>query len=506
MKLKWLFLGLLLLTATVIMYGSKQTLIMPTTTIWPINKGYDVMFSDNIMDNFNRSVGYVVGKNDVQPSDGNFMLNNKEYLSGSYKDFSLRNSNYTEDIWRTMKEVFQSVVQYGKENLMRTDINQTNAMMKKTALLVMPTFSPKWCNSNPPMENYLPCSYALFQSYFSQCNKFPEMGHWTNISVQSVDQAAKNMRLSATRVRHLPTGMNVSVQTMDMKATFKSPLCIMPQVDGELVHAAINNRNIKHIFMAGDSHGVRYFNALRRLLETEYHCDVLFQEVKANTHEYLEQQLGLNGLNPKALTNSHRGCNTCRTTLLNCTDKLNNTLRLEFIGIAFQTNPWLPNPKFCMNHSSDPNFSRFCRINSTLDLIYDYYLAERKPQVVITASTMCFDVTRFKSVDQMLKRYGQLKTLIEKLKPQSNMWFSSPYTRPMPPHNAKISVYNLGLYSLLHESLIQRKPVVIAGTNMFNMSYPIKDVIVQDQSHHHPVHYKEAINELLALWMTSDFT
>ena len=356
-------------------------------------------------------------------------------------------------------------------------------------------FSPLWCNSGPPVDNRPFCSYEVYQSYFSKCNKFPEMGYWTNINITYIDQAQRNRNLRAG--------------DMDPGAIFKSPLCIMPPVDGKRVHDEINKRNIRHIFMAGDSHGVRYFYALRRILQTVYHCDVIFEEPLHTSmlcpKEYLVRQLGLGS---EAIAHTRRGCSTCRTTLLSCTDSSNNTLRVEFIGMAFKTDPWLPSPQFCMNHSSDPKYSSFCSINSTLDLIYDYHLAARKPQVVITASTLCHDVGKFKSTGEFLDRYEHLNSLIKKLKPQTNMWLTSPYFKAKRDQdNEKNAVFNRRLFELIQKDLTQKKPVMIAGTNIFNMTKPIHHIkIKEDINHYSPVFYDEAMKELLTLWMTSDST
>ena len=113
-----------------------------------------------------------------------------------------------------------------------------------------PVVKHDWCNAMPrPYEGF--CSYNLFQSYFSVCKKLPDLGVWENISG-----------------RHLEN------------ATFSSPICKVKDYAGEPLLQQLTKTRVKRVLMAGDSHGIRCFKALKHLIvESGYQCNIQMQEI-----------------------------------------------------------------------------------------------------------------------------------------------------------------------------------------------------------------------------------
>jgi hypothetical protein len=326
------------------------------------------------------------------------------------------------------------------------------------------------------------CSNRVFQSYFNVCKKLPEFGNWTNIAGYKHGQAV-----------------------------FSTPLCKVQNVSGELLAEQLKGTHIDRILMIGDSHGFRYFTALKKLVSSSgYDCEMVLQEEgDQRGPKHMPHYLAKNwGISEKALTRKHRGCYSCRCNLVRCKHRSSrHTIELEFLGMVISSNFILPDRKVC----SKANYT-FCAARTEKELIFKYYLAERRPDVVMISTTSSHDYKTVKgkpirpTLKQVLPHYVALKSLVEGLNPKVTMWITTVYQRHSPSLNNDITAFNKALFKLLEKELTgaaKSPSLTMIGFDHTAIARPLSGVKwSKDAVHYHPVFYMEAINHLMNQFCT----
>ena len=318
------------------------------------------------------------------------------------------------------------------------------------------------------------CSNELFQSYFRICRKLPEFGNWTNIS-----------------------------EYKNGHASFSTPLCRVQNVSGEILAKQLIDTQSKRIFMIGDSHGFRYFTAVKHHIQSSgYQCKLILQEEgPENGRKHMLYYLATNwGIPQKSLTHGHRGCYSCRCTLLQCKHATtHHSLELEFLGLIISSSFILPNPKFC----SKGNYS-FCAARSGNELIFKYYLEHRKPDIVVISTTSSHDFKKQKGnvvkVDQVLPHYKALKTMVDSLYPKLTMWITTVFQRHQGFMNEEIHAFNQALFSLLEKDLTSSfsSRLTMIGFDHTALARQLsRQRWSKDSIHYHKSFYMEVISQLM---------
>jgi hypothetical protein len=243
-----------------------------------------------------------------------------------------------------------------------------------------------------------------------------------------------------------------------------------------------------------------------------YDCKLVLQEEgKEDGPKHMLHYIATNwGISEKVLTRKERGCKSCRCTLLRCKHKTSqHSIELEFLGLSISSNFILPNRKVCLkaNHT-------FCAAKTEKELIFKYYLADRKPDVVMISTTSSHDykVVKGKPVPrptlaQVLSHYTQLKSLVDGLNPKLTMWITTVFQRHSPTINKDIHAFNQALFKLLEKDLtgaVQSPSLTTIGFDHTVMARPLSPVkwSAADRIHYHPLFYMEAMNQLMNQFCT----
>ena len=176
--------------------------------------------------------------------------------------------------------------------------------------------------------------------------------------------------------------------------------------------------------------------------------------------------------------------------------------------MIFSSNFILPNREFCTKNSTE--YRRHCSASSEKELIFKYYLENRKPDVIIISTTSSHDFKNAshleRSVSEVLLYYEELKSLMYALKPNIVMWITTVFQRHQPYMNGQIKAFNKALFSLLESELTGavRSPLTIIGFDNTAISEPLSCIKwSSDTRHYHPVFYMEAMVQLINLFCSS---
>ena len=350
-----------------------------------------------------------------------------------------------------------------------------------------PNITSGWCTANlskRPHDGV--CSYKLFQTYFSVCGKFPDLGKWTGISGKKFDHAK-----------------------------FSSPFCHVESVTGKPLQSHLIKTGVKRILIVGDSHGVRYFKALRQMVnESGYDCQSILEEQgtqKGNRsmRHYISTVWGIPEV---ALKMNSRGCCSCTSTLLKCSPiGQGRIIELEFLGMVLSSNFTVPNNAFCLQHTSNKTYHNLCSAKTEKELIFKHYLQNRKPDIVIISTTASHDFKSKKkkvrnTVAKVIPYYKELKSLLAALEPQATMWLTTINQRHAKGMNKSIMDFNKALFGLLKKDLTSavKSQLTTAAFDNLAITVPISHIKwSRDSIHFHPVYYTEAMRHLMNIWISA---
>ena len=192
----------------------------------------------------------------------------------------------------------------------------------------------------------------------------------------------------------------------------------------ERLRECLVQRNVTTIIVLGDSNGLRYFRATKKLLEQFLICRTLKQEIKYSIPDVSYFTKGTK-LKASDIVVNHRDCGGCRSITESCSDN-STKINVEYISMEFYLdtevttvrNKWQKN----CHASSEASYCR--QSNTNQEFILGEYLEDNYPDVLLL-----FSGNHDKARAGLTKIRGDmeyLKMLVKKYVPQQTkvFWFS----------------------------------------------------------------------------------
>ena len=274
-----------------------------------------------------------------------------------------------------------------------------------------------------------------------------------------------------------------------LNSSYFPDLCRFPSNDmnKERMRECLTRRNVKKIVVLGDSNGLRYFRAIRKLLEMFLNCSTVKEE-KGMTMPDVSYFTKGTKLKAPDIVVHHRDCSGCISIAASCSDN-STKINVEYISMEFYLdtevttvrNDWLKN---C--HPSKE--ASYCpQSNTNQEFILGEYLEGNYPDVLLL-----FSGNHDKARAGTTKIRGDmeyLKMLVKKYVPKQTkvFWFSkipenqkqkSKHWRDMTfdekwKTNPFIDRLNHELFDVLRTEFKEPGGNILPFFDMYNMSYDV---------------------------------
>ena len=323
------------------------------------------------------------------------------------------------------------------------------------------------------------CSVDVIRKYCLEHNYFPTGGRWLNSS-------------------------------------YFPDLCRFPSngVNKERVRECLTRRNVKKIVVLGDSNGLRYFLATKKILEQFLKCRTLKVE-RGSTMPDVGYFTKGTKLKASDIVVHHRDCSGCKSTTMSCRDSTTE-INLEYVTMEFfldtevttVRNPWQKN----CNRSKE---ARLCRQSNTYqEFIFGEYLPSNEYPDVILLFSGNHDKARARP-EKIRGDMEYLKMLIKKniAKKTKVFWFSkfAEYWEKKPEYwknmiyyekwktNPLIEHLNFELFDVLRTEFKETGGNILPFFDMYNMSLGVLDWAV-DGLHRKARWYDDVLSKWIQIF------
>ena len=304
------------------------------------------------------------------------------------------------------------------------------------------------------------CSFDVIREYCVKHNYFPTGGHWVNDKHED--------------------------------EVFVPDICRFtePAIKADKVHNCLKRREVKRMLFLGDSNGIRYFEAMVRLLNQTFSCKI---EKEHRSPDYMPDVTYFTSgtrLNATDIVVHYRDCRQCYETLVACTatkkQGVGFTIKLEFLAMEY----FLDTEVTTVRTKKQNNIGRagWHHSTSTQEFIFSEYLKKQPYPDVILLFSSNHDKAR-NVLEKMRADMEYLKSLINLYVPRTTevFWFSilSEYNERKPktyrnrkyerkyPANEYIQLTNRHLFDVLLSELSKRDSVIKPFFDIYSMSYGV---------------------------------
>ena len=316
------------------------------------------------------------------------------------------------------------------------------------------------------------CSVEVIRKYCLDRNYFPTGGRWINSS-------------------------------------YFPDLCRFPSTDitKERLRECLTRRNVTKVIVLGDSNGLRYFQAAKKLLERVLRCGHIKHEIDPTKPDMNYFTKGTK-LNASDIVVHNRDCSGCTSVAMKCRDKANE-IDLEYIAMEYYIdteittvrNKWLNN---CHRSKEAP----LCRQSNTYqEFIFGEYLEDNYPDVILLFSGN-HDKARsglskiradMEYLKMIIKKYLPKQTKLfwftkfpENLSQKSKFWNDVTFDGNLKT-NAFIDRINLELFDVLRTEFVETGGRILPFFDMYDMSLDVLDWTL-DGIHRRPEWYDAVLS------------
>ena len=257
--------------------------------------------------------------------------------------------------------------------------------------------------------------------------------------------------------------------------------------DKERVRECLTRRNVKKIVVLGDSNGLRYFRATKKLLATFLKCRTVKEE-RAMTKPDVSYFTKGTKLKASDIVVHHRDCSGCKSVAASCSDN-SKKIDIEYISMEFYLdtevttvrNAWIKN----CHPSKEASYCR--QSNTNQEFILGEYLEGNYPDVLLL-----FSGNHDKARAGLTKIRGDmeyLKMLVKRYVPKQTkvFWFSkipenrkqkSKHWRDMTfdgkwKTNPFLERLNYELFDVLRAEFEEPGGNILPFFDMYNMSFDV---------------------------------
>ena len=232
------------------------------------------------------------------------------------------------------------------------------------------------------------CSVDVIRKYCIEHNYFPTGGRWFN-------------------------------------STFLPNACRLPFKDftKEHLRKCLTRRNITKLVVLGDSNGLRYFNAMKRLLEKSMKCRTVKVERGATMPDVNYFTIGTN-LKASDIVVHHRDCSGCKSKAVLCADE-SLKVDIEYITMEFFQDTEVTTIRNQWQKNCPRQTVQGChQSNTNQEFILSEYFEGNYPDVILLFSSS-HDKVRY-GLNKVRAYIDYLKLLINMYVPKKTQvfWFS----------------------------------------------------------------------------------
>ena len=292
------------------------------------------------------------------------------------------------------------------------------------------------------------CSADVIRKYCIEHNYFPTGGRWVN-------------------------------------STFLPDACRLPfkTIPKEHLRKCLTRRNITKLVVLGDSNGLRYFNATKRLLEQYMKCRTVKAERGSTMPDVTYFTNGTN-LTASDIVVHHRDCSGCRSKAASCTDG-SVKIYLEYITMEFFQDTEVTTVRNRWQKNCPRRTPHGChQSNTNQEFILSEYLMGNYPDVILLFSSS-HDKARYEQ-NKIRAYIDYLKMLIDMYVPKRTkvVWFSKISENLMKKPkiwrnvtfdgksktNEQVERLNRELFDILRPELIRKDGKISTFFDIYDMS------------------------------------